>query len=210
MRRRPSRIEIIVLVRTLVSVFLLVSIHVRDPPYPLHRPPSIDLSRSPASVAAAVARCAATALPLRCATLPPPLPLPSLQHKQCPLWGQRRLATIATAVEGDGGGVSAAAAVGTAAAEAGGLQPWRQRRRFATMEAAEGGGGRRRAAAGGGGRRGKFHGCALCSINVWQRFPVASCPTSISRSHRKYQLTLSINTCLETEELWESNFWNLK
>jgi hypothetical protein len=51
MRRRPSRIEIIVLVRTLVSVFLLVSIHVRDPPYPLHRPPSIDLSRSPASAA---------------------------------------------------------------------------------------------------------------------------------------------------------------
>ncbi len=38
--------------------------------------------------------------------------------------GQRRLATIATSVEGDGGGVSTAAAVGTAAAEAGGLQPW--------------------------------------------------------------------------------------
>ena len=51
MRRRPSRIEILVLVRTLVRVFLLISIHVRDPPYPLHRPPSIDLSRSPASAA---------------------------------------------------------------------------------------------------------------------------------------------------------------
>jgi hypothetical protein len=62
----------------------------------------------------------------RCAALPPPppLPLPSLLRKQCPLWRQRRLATIATAVEGDGGGVLKAAAVGTAAAEAGGLQPW--------------------------------------------------------------------------------------
>jgi len=48
------------------------------------------------------------------------------------------LATIATAVEGNGGGVLTAAAVGTAAAEAGGLQPWRQWRRFTTMEAAEG------------------------------------------------------------------------
>jgi hypothetical protein len=76
-------------------------------------------------------------------------------HFPLGLWRQRRLATIATAVEGDGGGVSTAAAVGTAAAEAGGLQPWQQRRRFATMEAAEGGGGRRwrrrRAAEGGGG-----------------------------------------------------------
>ena len=53
--------------------------------------------------------------------------------------GQWQLATIATAVEGNGGGVSTAAAVVTAAAEAGGLLPWRQRRRFATMEAAEGG-----------------------------------------------------------------------
>ena len=51
MRRRPSRIEILVLVGTLVRVFLLISIHVRDPPYPLHRPPSIDLSRSPVSAA---------------------------------------------------------------------------------------------------------------------------------------------------------------
>lgn len=66
-----------------------------------------------AAVAAAVARCAATAT----AALPPPLPLPSLLRKQCPLWRQRRLATIATAVEGDGGGVSTAAAVGTAQAD---------------------------------------------------------------------------------------------
>jgi hypothetical protein len=60
------------------------------------------------------------------------------------------LATIATAVEGDGGGVSTAAAVGKAAAEAGRLQPWRQLRRFATMEAVEaveGDRGQRRAAA---------------------------------------------------------------
>jgi hypothetical protein len=69
----------------------------------------------------------------RCAALP--LPLPSLQRKQGPLLRQRRLATIATAVEGDSGGVSTAAAVGTTAAEAGGLQP---RWQFATMEAEEG------------------------------------------------------------------------
>ena len=44
---------ILVLVRTFVRVFLLTSIHVHDPPYPLHQPPStfIDFSRSPASTA---------------------------------------------------------------------------------------------------------------------------------------------------------------
>ena len=56
-------------------------------------------------------------------------------HFPLGLWRQRRLATIATAVEGDSGGVSTAAAVGTTAAEAGGLQP---RWQFATMEAEEG------------------------------------------------------------------------
>ena len=47
--RLRRRVHVLVLVRTLVRIFLLISIHVRDPPSPLHRPqPLPGLRRGPA------------------------------------------------------------------------------------------------------------------------------------------------------------------
>ena len=83
-RRLKQRVHILVLVRTLVRVFLLVSIHVRDNPSPLHRPQPL-----PASAAVLpcsnrdrrrFSRCRGDACN-PCAVPLQPLPLPPLRYR---------------------------------------------------------------------------------------------------------------------------------